>query len=313
MAFRNWKQELADQRPARPSSLPFFLWLVGGLLALAGAACIALWVWPGYMLPRPWRRPGPPPQSIALFFSSDIQGHIEPCGCTEQEWGGLARMSGFLKSIKEPATRLAFDVGRMAAGNLLWERLVWERCLQGLGHMEFTAANLGASEITLSAADIRRAADNSPVLLLSANVIDEATRKPIVQTHHQVIVDNLRVTVVGVVQAGPEDRLGAGVAIDDVHKSLGALLHGLRPATDVLILLAACDRNMMREIAEAHPEIDVILGGRVRHSSEQIEQVGTCRIAYHASKGQIIGRVDLQIREDGRPDAATSTMTLLDN
>lgn len=70
----------------------------------------------------------------------------------------------------------------------------------------------------------------------------------------------------------------------------------------------------MRAIAQAHPELDLIVGGRVsQQASRQIEQVGACRIAYHAKKGQILGRVDMPIRPNGRPGEATAAVIVLTN
>ncbi|KKK90982.1 hypothetical protein LCGC14_2717530 [marine sediment metagenome] len=156
MAFRNWKQELADPRP--PREIPWRLIRGTGmtLVAMGVLACTALWVYPGYLLAKPWQRPGPPPPQIALVFSSDIQGNLEPCGCTEQRWGGLARAAGYLQSIREPATVLAFDVGDMTAGPLQWQQLGWRQCLRAMAAMGYMAVNLGAREIALSAEDLRR-------------------------------------------------------------------------------------------------------------------------------------------------------------
>ena len=313
MAFRNWKQELEDTRPARPSPWPF-AWRAGVVvLLLVGTAAGALWVWPGYLLPKPWQRPGPAPGSITIVFSSDVHGYLEPCGCTEQRWGGIARTSGYLADLTGPATRLAMDVGHMTAGRLAWQQLGLRVYLEALASMDYLAANLGAGELVLDAADLRSIAESSPTTLLSANAIDAATEHPLVATHKKVLVDNLRVTVVGVVQVRRGDRLGEGVAVADPHEALGSLLPQLRGDTDVIVLLAACEEPMLRELAEAHPEIDVILGGRVQQASKEIRRVGRCWIAYQASKGQMLGRVDVRIRPDGRADSAVAAMVVLDN
>ena len=127
MAFRNWKQEIEDVRPPRPSPWPFVLRCAATVLILAGGTCGALWVWPGYLLPKPWVRPGPPPKSIVLLFSSDLRGYIEPCGCTAQRWGGVARLAGAASKMTKPSTRFLFDVGDMTAGPQRWQQV----CIQG--------------------------------------------------------------------------------------------------------------------------------------------------------------------------------------
>ena len=110
---------------------------VGGtMVVLAGLACVALWVWPGLLLARPWRRPGPPPERIALLFAGDVRGLLEPpvapCDCDTPRWGGIARISGLLQARTDPAPRLLFDVGDMTAGPHHFQQLGLETYLSAL-------------------------------------------------------------------------------------------------------------------------------------------------------------------------------------
>lgn len=283
------------------------------MLLLAGMTCVALWVWPGYLLPKPWIRPGPAPEAMAIFFSSDAAGYIEPCGCTLQRWGGVARLGGALRKLQKPATRLRVDVGDMTGGTLRWQRVGLQHYLAALGQMDYSAANLGDMEIAMPASDLRAIAKSSPVPLVSANVLDAATGQPLVASHRQILINNLRVTILGVVSPSANRTPGQGLKIADIDQSLGAILPTLRPHTDVIVLLAAADEPTMRHIAQAHPELDVIVGGRVNQASQRIEQVGTCRLAWQAKKGQMLGRMDIQIRPDGQPGPATGVMMMLDN
>ena len=312
MAFRNWKQELEDKRPDREIPWPFIFKTAAGAVMMVVMACGALWVWPGYLLAKPWKRPGPAPERIVIIFSSDVSGHLEPCGCTDQRWGGLPRSGGYLGGIKQPVTRFIFDAGSMTAGGRKWQRMAWETFLESAEALDYTAVNLGAGELTVSADDIKRIAAASSVPIISANVLDAETDRPLVKPYVEMMVDNLRLTVVGVVQSD-DVTVSEALEVADVDQSLGALLPELRRRTDVLVVLAACDEERIGDIARRHPEVDVIIGGRVRQASREIENIGACRILYHANSGQLLGRMDLAIRPDGRPADATSAMILLDN
>lgn len=317
MSFRNWKQELEDVRPPPPSPWPLVLRFSLALVVLIGATCAALWGWPGYLRPKPWVRPGPPPKAIVLIFSSDLRGYIEPCGCTAQRWGGVARLGGAVSKMTQPATRILLDVGDMTSGPRRWQQVGLEHYLAALGQMKYMAANLGAAEAAMSAADIRAMAARSPVPLVSANVVDARTGEPLAAPFRQVLIDNLRVTAVGVTFPDAGRPPGDGVRIADVDECLGRLLPSLRGQTDLIVLMAAGDELALRAVAGAHPELDVVLGGRVAQASREIETVGSCRLAWHANKGQMVGRMDIAIRPDGRPDgrpeAATAVVMVLDN
>jgi len=313
MAFRNWKQELEDQRPPRPGIWPFVMRCGLATLMLAGAACAALWVWPGYLRPKPWVRPGPPPKAVTIIFASDLRGHLEPCGCTSKRWGGVARLAGAIGQITGPGAKVLVDVGNMGSGPVLWQRLGLEHYLTAMGKLHCAAANLGAAEATLDAKTIRDLATRSDVPLISANLLDAATQKPLVAPYRQMLKDNLRITLVGVTASDPAWSVGQGVRIGDIDDCLGNLLPELRPQTDVIVLLACCDELTLRAIARAHPELDAILGGRVAQASEAVELIGACRLAWHANKGQTVGRMDVEIQPDGRPGKATAAVSVLDN
>ncbi len=58
------------------------------------------------------------PDDVAVVFTSSMQGYVEPCGCTSEPLGGLARMASKIDEIKKTfLNRVIF----IDAGNLLFE------------------------------------------------------------------------------------------------------------------------------------------------------------------------------------------------
>ena len=47
MVYRNWKQELTDERSAESSRRPVIV--TGVVVAVMVAACCAMWIWPGFL------------------------------------------------------------------------------------------------------------------------------------------------------------------------------------------------------------------------------------------------------------------------
>jgi len=53
--------------------------------------------------PAPKAKKTPEPgQHYRLFFIADLRGELEPCGCTLEPLGGLARLASYLEARKEP-------------------------------------------------------------------------------------------------------------------------------------------------------------------------------------------------------------------
>lgn len=311
MAYRNWKQEFDDLRPPPPSPWPL-IGRIASILGLAAAVvAAALWVWPGYLREKPWQRPGPPPKRLALIFVSNQRGYLETSGPVEHPGGGLPRMKTALDQLNCLPARLLCDVGGMTAGNRTWQRLGLERYLDALARMGFTVANLGPEEASLGIDELRRLAAASPVPLVSANVCDAVNRHPLLPTHHQVTIHNLRVTFVGVSASDDLTPPGPGLVITDIDQALGTLLPQIRPQTDLVVLLADCGEATLRRLALKHPEIAVILGGRVQQASREVEWVGACRLVWQSGQGQMLGRIDVDINDDGLPQQAVCSTMLL--
>jgi hypothetical protein len=63
-----------------------------------------------------------PESSISIFFTADVQGHLEPCGCTKDPLGGVDRLSNYINEAKKRPKHsgsLFLD-----AGDLLFEKKV---------------------------------------------------------------------------------------------------------------------------------------------------------------------------------------------
>ncbi len=69
MAYRNWKQEMNDYRPARKARPR--LGAAVGLAALTAAVCCVLWVWPALLRQD---KPDAPASAEELYLApSDAQ------------------------------------------------------------------------------------------------------------------------------------------------------------------------------------------------------------------------------------------------
>ena len=74
------------------------------LLALAASA------------PSPARAASPPAQ-LTVLYTADLGGHLEPCGCTSDQRGGLARMAAVLSRIRAEGHPVLF----LGGGDLLFD------------------------------------------------------------------------------------------------------------------------------------------------------------------------------------------------
>ncbi len=236
--------------------------IAAAITLVAAGAGIAAWM---------FLRPAPPraPQPVHVYFTCDLSGRIEPCGCFSGQYGGLTRISTVLS--KAPAHALIVDVGDAIAGLEDYHVLQHRHLLAACGRLGFSAANLGRREARLPAARLRELADASPLPLLSSNVVDSATGQPVVRPWLVVEKAGVKFGLVGV--ADPDRLEGApdpSVSVLGMTESIRRALDEVRARADVIVCLAFTDMSGLERLAREFYEIRFFLGGDVRQSSQSL-------------------------------------------
>jgi len=240
--------------------------------------------------------------ALVVAFTSGMNGQLEPCGCAESRWGGLARRASAADALRERAGGrfLLVDAGSMARGDLPWEIENYRFALRGFRLAGGEVANVGMVEQRLPVAVLRSAARDAEVKLVSLN-ISAPDGAPVVERYvvKEVPLVNgeiLRVLIAGVAEplVRAEGRPGL-IGEDPVHAAgafdaeLASIEH------DVAVLLADTDENGLARLAKAAPSFHLILGGsRVAQASKELERPQGAQgpaVAYAASKGKVLGVV----------------------
>lgn len=242
-------------------------------------------------------------KEIDLFFTCDIRGRIEPCGCFTGQYGGLTRISSFLQIQQEKAEALAkpeaivstplkLDVGGAIAGREDYHIFQHRYLLKAMGEMGFDAANLGGRETALSAGVLSGIVRESPVPIISANVYNEAGSALVAQPFVIVKKNGLRVGITGVVDPKSiKPSTGKLLDVREMRISLRSLLPELDRKSDMLILLAFTDESGLRELAREFFEFDIILGGDVLQPTASPEKVNQSWIAATTNQARALGEL----------------------
>ncbi|NOZ22457.1 MAG: hypothetical protein GXP25_15355 [Planctomycetes bacterium] len=238
-----------------------------------------------------------PPEALVIYFSSDMRGNIEPCGCTERQYGGLPRRATAIRR-RGSSARLLIEVGNATRGAREWDKLKFRYILMGLEKMGYAALNVGGREAELGRDDLVRMAAETKVPFVSANVVDAETRRPVVRPYVVRAVGGFRVGITGILSKDAE-RPGPGLAVLDPEMALLRLLPELKERCDFLILAACTDLEGMGRLAAKLYEVDVILGGRVREPTRQPVVVNQSILAAVADKGKMLGRLEIHFDEKG--------------
>lgn len=227
---------------------------------------------PGTKRPSPPKFPDPvelngpifkgwPKPKLALVFTGEQLGYIEPCGCAglENQKGGLRRRATFLKQLRKQGWPLvAFDNGGLIRRFGQQQEIKYRRTAEGLKKMGYQAVAFGTDDLKLPAGALLSAvADTEIFVSANAGLFDiSAGDTP----RYKVIeAGGMKVGVTAVfgdrfqkqVQNEEIDLMPAKQALDEVVPDLK------KAKCDVYVLLAHATMEDTVDLAKQFPIFNI--------------------------------------------------------
>jgi hypothetical protein len=231
---------------------------------------------------------------FTFFYTAEAHGVLEPCGCTSDPLGDVARYASVVQSARKQAGDvLLVDAGglsypeggaspRERAGNDLRARFLAAQ----LGKLGLAAAGLADTDLTAGPSAVQPAR-------LAANLPAAPELKPGASVLRAV--NGVRVGVVGVVDPAVASSLGVK-AEDPVVAARREAARLRQGGAEVVIALAPVDRPVARRLARDAGVDFVVLGRQVGAGSPRADAVGHAFILTPADELQKVGRVDVVLR-----------------
>ena len=244
---------------------------------------------------------------LVLFYTAEVHGTVEPCGCTSDPLGDISRLA----TVMAEARRSGAAVGLVDAGGLLYpegslsakERPSAELragfLAREMEHLGLVGAGLAETDVPPGADPAQAQARLQPKRLAS-NLTGEgaAIRPPVLQKLGSVTVGVLGVADPAVSQAlgGKTTDMTAAVQrdADDLRKR----------GAEVIVLLAPVDKNTARKLARDTNVDLVVLGKRVGKGLARAERVGRALLVAPSDELQRVGRLEIVLRGAAAPGAS---------
>jgi mono/diheme cytochrome c family protein len=243
---------------------------------------------------------GPP--TVRLYLVTDLAGALEPCGCTQDQLGGLGHFGAWVKGerARVPATRLAsagplffmndkVDRERADQDGIKAETIA--RVLRGL---DFAAFAPGANDWVAGEEGLAKLATASG----AAGILGDAAPSP---PFAQQMVSDVGGVKVGFVGFGQSRKMASSAEVEQaVERGVEA---AKQKGANVLVALVAVGRGEAKRIADAVPELTAVVVGAAKAtgdgntSAPQAERVGDVLVVQAANHLQNVAVLDLYVRE----------------
>ncbi|MDD5759504.1 MAG: UshA-like (seleno)protein [Desulfobulbaceae bacterium] len=246
---------------------------------------------------------GPTGRDITIFYSNDVQGETEPCGCQSNQLGGLSK-KGF--QFHKIAADNAKPHLTLDAGNLLFkestlnpsqseqEKMTAKALVRAYALSGYQAVAVGDLDLSAGIDFLRDLTREASFSWLSANLVTSTSRKPIFQPSITLQVGSITASVIGLTGTSslPPQSDATILPWEEV---LPALLDQLSSTTDMFILLSNLPGTENQRIAETYHSIHLIIqsndatGGASRPPIE----INNTLLVSTMPKGQQIGVMDI--------------------
>ena len=235
-------------------------------------------------------------ERLTLFFSTELKGQLEPCGCNSDPMGDLARTAALVEAARAGGTPVLFFDG----GSMLYEhekpaseeQLAHEKLKAGtlLEVMEkkLEPAGAGVGPFDLAGGDAAVKPDRQAANLPAGSGIP-------VEPPKIVTAGKVKVGVFGL--SGME---GAGDPVEAGNKAAALLRAG---KAQVVVALAHMNRADTVKVARKWKGVDFVLIGEDAPEpgliSDEPLQAGDAWVFQPGNRGQIISRLELGVRQGG--------------
>jgi len=268
--------------------------------------------------------------SLTILHTNDTHGHLFPFSYPDaaasgrelqgmrvyRDIGGIARRATLVKQIRQELGSRGtpvwlVDVGDYSDGTPFSTEYHGEADVAAMNAVGYDLGTLGNHEFNYAAAQVRKLIGLTKYELVSANITDRATGKPLLKPYVIRKVGPVRVAVLGLITKEAATYPAGKEAFDvaDEIATARQTVTALRGQADIIVALSHAGEVVDRRLAEQVPDIDVIVGGHshtrlpsgdmVWHSQDlKVSSVnGTVIVQAHQWGGEL-GRVDLLFVKD---------------
>lgn len=246
-----------------------------------------------------WEKP-----AALLAVTGQMHGYLEPCGCSDPQYGGISRRAALLQQLRDRGwDPIPLDLGGTLKRSRQQSQFKFQTLLTALRDMKYQALAMGEEELRLGGGwllsqHVTDLEDPAGVLgFVSANVVlfdspDIGTPIPF----KVVESGDRRIGITSVIDPAITRQIGgladAGISVTDAGEALTKVKAALQAENvDLLVLLSHCRLETSKRLAQQHPEFQIVFStGPVEEPyADNPVKVGKTTLMVVGHKGKHVG------------------------
>ena len=264
-----------------------------------------------------------------LLISGEQDGYMEPCGCSEDQEGGLIRRYDLVERLhKRNWPTALFDLGSLmkdpagARGGFEQAKHKLDHAIKALKLLKYDALALSAEDLKIGVADALGFFDNGlgdKTKIVVANVEPEAVYKRFFQPGLVVTAGPVKLGVTSVIdpeilsKLNDPDKVGLLPVIKSPDLVLPVVLPDLEAKSDYQVLMVQGKPEMAQRLAKAFPGFDVVVATSefddVLNRDAEMLNDGKTMLVTVGKKGKNVGLIGIYPDQSPRLRFVLVTLT----
>jgi len=240
--------------------------------------------------------------SITLLYTSDMQGNIDPCGCSKNPLGGIGARASLLRLWKTRGNNhaLLVDSGDAFASEKLFEAFNKPRrdfLVKVMNYVGYDLLNVGDTEFGFNRTALKELGAQAKFPLVSANIIDKTTGKPFFTPYVIKEMGGLKIAFLGLITTKPSPRIPPHhiyrLLFADPITTARKYVPLVKGQSDLVIVVSHLGLSEDMNLAKGVPDIDIIIGGHDGKVLYDPIKIGKILILQAGDRGQYVGKLTL--------------------
>jgi 2',3'-cyclic-nucleotide 2'-phosphodiesterase (5'-nucleotidase family) len=246
----------------------------------------------------------PKETTLTILYTGRGNGALTGCDCPDGLPGGLARRATIFDSVRQAVPHtLAVDAGDFL--NTYSDRARNAAILTVLPRLGYDAVNVGDQEFIEGREWLQTHYGQLP--LLSANILDGATRRPMVPPVRLIHISSIRIAIIGISARSSFELVSldslSGLTVAAPESSLAAEIGRVRKNTGLVVVLSQLGWEQDTVLARQVPGIDLVIGGHRGPVVREPYRVDRTLVVQTGERGEEIGVLTLTLDRSGKISA----------
>lgn len=246
----------------------------------------------------------PAAAGFTIFYSNDVRGEFENCGCDDVQLGGLSRKALLLRA----AARKTANLMRLDAGNLFFQKkplndiearesiLKAGFIIDAYNAMGCDALNVSDGDFIMGFEVLAKLRSKASFPFVSSNIVSRSGGQPIFEPYLLKTVAGTRLAILGVC---PQDAVFVpDLSIEDPAAAVRKIAAAVRRTSDFIVVLSGLGLERDRELARQAPGINLIISSHADRVLDTAVVENGVAIVQAYNRGQYLGSVQVA-RIDG--------------